>query len=79
MLSVSVGLAVVGPLYESLLTWTGAFHYTVTPLVLRVPAWLPALYLIAGVLAASASRAISWNRRSAPAHKGAQARSSPEV
>jgi hypothetical protein len=58
LLTVSLGLAVVGPAYESLLTWTGAFHYTITPLALRVPIWLPLLYLIAGVLAASAARAV---------------------
>ena len=58
--AVSLALAVVGPVYESLLTWTGAFNYTVTPLVLRVPIWLPALYLVAGSLAASTARAISF-------------------
>jgi Protein of unknown function (DUF2878) len=64
-LTVSLSLAVVGPVYESLLTWTGAFHYTVTPVVLRVPVWLPLLYLNAGVLAASAARAAK--DRSGPA------------
>lgn len=65
LLASSVGLAVVGPVYESLLTWAGAFHYTVTPLVLRDPAWLPLLYLNAGVLAISAARAVV--SRSGPA------------
>ena len=59
LLAVSLGLAVVGPIYESLLTWTGSFHYMVTPLVLRDPAWLPLLYLNAGVLAVSAARAVT--------------------
>lgn len=57
LLTISLSLAVAGPIYESLLIWTGAFHYTVTPLVLRDPAWLPLLYLNGGVLAASAARA----------------------
>lgn len=57
LLSVSIGLGIIGPIYESLLTWTGAFRYSVTPLALRVPLWLPLLYLNAGVLAASTGRA----------------------
>ena len=77
VVAVSLGLAVVGPIYESLLTWTGAFHYTVTPLVLRVPVWLPALYLNAGVLAASAARALASERVRAPARTTEPAPSSP--
>ena len=57
-IAISLALAVVGPIYESVLTGTSAFHYTVTPLVLRVPVWLPALYLVAGTLAGSTARAI---------------------
>jgi len=75
--TVSLGLAVAGPIYESLLTWTGAFRYTVTPLALRVPAWLPVLYLNAGVLGASVARAIASNHRFEPVQKAAPARSSP--
>jgi len=60
LVAISMALAVGGPVYESLLTWTGAFTYTVTPLALRVPIWLPALYLTAGSLAASTARAISF-------------------
>jgi len=62
VVALSLVLAVAGPLYESALTWTGAFHYTVTPLIARVPVWLPALYLNAGVLAASAARALNARR-----------------
>jgi len=54
---VSLALMIVGPIYESALSSTGAFRYDVTPLVGRVPIWLPALYLNAGVLAASIARA----------------------
>lgn len=66
LLTVSLGLAVAGPVYESLLTWTGAFHYTVTPLVLRDPVWLPLLYLNAGILATSAARAMLTVRQPSP-------------
>ena len=58
LIAMSIVLVVAGPVYESLLTWTGAFHYTVGHLVLRVPFWLPALYLNAGVLTAAAARAM---------------------
>ena len=56
---VSLVLMIAGPIFESALSSTGAFRYDVTPLVGRVPIWLPALYLNAGVLAASIARA-SW-------------------
>jgi hypothetical protein len=62
---VSMGLAVVGPAYESSLTATGAFRYDVTPLALRVPVWLPALYLIVGVLSVSAAAAMGQRQDSA--------------
>jgi hypothetical protein len=55
----SIALAIVGPIYEGALSATGAFRYDVTPLVGRVPIWLPALYLNAGVLAASVARALT--------------------
>ena len=54
---VSLALMIAGPIYEGALSSTGAFRYDVTPLVGRVPIWLPALYLNAGVLAASIARA----------------------
>jgi len=72
-------LAIVGPVYESTLTATGLFHYTVTPLVLRVPAWLPALYLSAGVLAASAARALVSGPLPDPVQRDALVPSSPEA
>lgn len=53
----SLALAIVGPIYEGAFSSTGAFRYDVTPLVGRVPIWLPALYLNAGVLAASVAHA----------------------
>ena len=56
---VSIGLAIVGPAYESIVTATHAFGYDVRPLVLRVPIWLPALYLIGGVLASSVAHALT--------------------
>ena len=61
MLDYVAGLKVpviVGPIYEGALSSTGTFRYDVTPLVGGVPIWLPALYLNAGVLAASAARAL---------------------
>lgn len=62
---VSIGLAVVGPAYESSLTATGVFRYEVTPLVFRVPVWLPILYLIAGVMSVSAAAAMARRQGSA--------------
>ena len=59
----SLALAIVGPIYEGAFSSTGAFRYDVTPLVGRVPIWLPALYLNAGVLAASVARALTHVRR----------------
>jgi hypothetical protein len=60
---VSLALMIAGPIYESALSSTGAFRYDVTPLVGRVPIWLPALYLNAGVLAASIARAMTRGPR----------------
>jgi hypothetical protein len=59
----SVALAIAGPIYEGAFSSTGAFRYDVTPLVGRVPIWLPALYLNAGVLAASVARALTRRPR----------------
>jgi len=59
IVAISMVLAIVGPVYESALTWTGAFRYTVSPLVFRVPIWLPVLYLNAGVLAGATARALA--------------------
>ena len=77
LVAISIGLAILGPIYESSLTWTGAFRYTVTPLVFRVPIWLPALYLNAGVLAAATARAIASELVRAPARTSEPAPSSP--
>jgi hypothetical protein len=63
LLIVSIALAIVGPTYESALMATGAFRYDVTPLVMRAPVWLPALYLIAGVMATSVVRSIAQAER----------------
>jgi Protein of unknown function (DUF2878) len=41
--------AIVGPLFESALSATGAFHYT-RPDLLLVPQWLPALYLHVSIM-----------------------------
>jgi hypothetical protein len=55
----SLALAIAGPIYEGAFSSTGAFRYDVTPLVGRVPIWLPALYLNAGLLAASIAHALA--------------------
>jgi hypothetical protein len=47
-------LAIGGACFESALSSTGAFAY-VHPDLLRVPRWLPAIYLHAGILAGSLS------------------------
>ena len=63
LILMSLALAIVGPIYEGVLSSTGSFRYDVTPLVGRVPIWLPALYLNAGVLAASVARALTPSPR----------------
>ena len=62
-ITMSVSLAIVGPIYEGAFASTGAFRYDVRPLIGGVPVWLPALYLIAGMLAASIARAATRARR----------------
>ena len=44
-----IAVAAVGTAFESALCWVGGFHYLV-PTSLRVPLWLPALYLHASLL-----------------------------
>lgn len=44
-----VAYAILGPLFESTLSATGAFHYA-TPDLLLVPQWLPALYLHVSIM-----------------------------
>jgi hypothetical protein len=75
IVAISIILAIVGPVYESVLTGTGAFRYTVSPLVFRVPIWLPALYLNAGVLAAATARALASELVRAPVRTVEPARS----
>jgi hypothetical protein len=44
-----LSLAAIGTIFESALSWLGGFHYLI-PTTLRVPVWLPALYLHASLL-----------------------------
>ncbi|HEV2361967.1 MAG TPA: hypothetical protein VGS21_09720 [Acidimicrobiales bacterium] len=48
----AIGLAIGGPLVESLITLTGGFHYADRD-VWRVPVWLPLIYLNAAFVAAT--------------------------
>lgn len=57
---ISVALTIAGPIYEGVLSSTGTFRYDVTPLVVNVPVWLSALYLNAGILAASFALATTF-------------------
>ena len=58
-----VAVAVVGTSYEAVLTSTGAFRHR-RPDVLGVPYWLPALYLLGGLLALAVSPSVTRDRPS---------------
>jgi hypothetical protein len=57
--------AIAGPLFESVLSSTGAFHYQ-HPDLLLVPAWLPALYLHVSLMTREGYLAFLRGRRAEP-------------
>lgn len=66
-------VAASGTAFESLLCWLGGFHYLV-PTSLRVPAWLPVLYLHASLLLRQLDLAFFAPSGPAPRLGGAAAR-----
>lgn len=62
-------VAAVGTAFESGLIALGGFHYLAGPTVLRVPLWLPALYLHASLLTARFDDAVA-NARGEPSASG---------
>lgn len=52
-------IAALGTAFESALIGAGGFHYLAGPRVMRVPVWLPALYLHASLLTAQLALAAS--------------------